>query len=136
MQDLQRPRPHTKDGKGCTLRFLCPKVDCPKGGVSDHNYLLCPKPPTPKKDSGSEEQSSTRAGGKKLGLTEKQEKFLAELTPEQREKYKEAFSNRVSSMVCTKNQDKLKEHPVVMMLLKTTTNSGCLIGTFIDLASN
>lgn len=41
-------RSHSKGDKGCTTRFLCPKVDCRRGGVSDHNYLLCPKPPVPK----------------------------------------------------------------------------------------
>lgn len=129
-------RHHPKDGKGCTPRYLCPKVDCRKGGVSDHNYLLCPKPPTPKKDSSSEEQSIIKIGGKKLGLTNKQEEFLAELTPEQREKYKNAFSNKISSTVCAKAGDGLQEHPVVMMLMEVTTNSGCLIGSLIDLASD
>lgn len=129
-------RLHPKDGKGCTPRYLCPKVDCRKGEVSDHNYLLCPKPPTPKKDSSSEEQSIIKFGGKKLGLTNKQEEFLAELTPEQREKYKNAFSNKISSTVCAKAGDGLQEHPVVMMLMEVTTNSGCLVGSLIDLASD
>lgn len=42
----------------------------------------------------------------------------------------------MSSTVCTVEEDKLKEHPVVMMLLKVTTNSGCPIGTLTDLASD
>ncbi|RXN38928.1 gag-pol fusion poly [Labeo rohita] len=129
-------RPHPKDGKGCTSRYLCPKADCRKGGVLDHNYLLCPKSPTPKKDSSCEEQSTIKFEGKKLGLTSKQEEFLAELTAEQREKYKNAFSNRISSTVCAKVGDGLQEHPVVMMLMGVTTNSGCLIGALIDLASD
>lgn len=36
----------------------------------------------------------------------------------------------------TKAEDALTEHPVVIILLKATTMSGSLIGTFIDLASN
>lgn len=87
----------------------------------------------PKKDTSSEDQNTTRDVGKNLGLTEKQEKSLAELSLEQREKYKEAFSNKVTSTVC-KTEDALKEHPVVMMLLKANTNLGSLIGTLIDLA--
>ena len=129
-------RPHPKDGKGCTPRYLCPKADCRKGGVLDHNYLLCPKPPITKKDSSSEEQSTVKFGGKKLGLTNKQEEFLAEPTLEQREKYKNASSNKASSTVCAQTGDGLPEHPVVMMLMEVTTNSGCLIGTLIDLASD
>lgn len=104
--------------------------------MSDHNYLLCPKPPVPKGETTGEKQRTTTGGGKKLGLTDKREKFLGELTPEQREKYKEAFSNKTTSTVCTKAENALKEHPVVMMLLKATTNSGSLIGTLIDLASD
>lgn len=75
----------------------------------------------PKKDTSSEDQNTTRGVGKNLGLTENQEKSLAELSLEQREKYKEAFSNKVTSTV-------------VMMLLKANTNLGSLIGTLIDLA--
>nr|XP_040024990.1 uncharacterized protein LOC120812847 [Gasterosteus aculeatus aculeatus] len=110
----------TKDGKGCSPRYLCPKGDCRQGGVSDHNYLLCPKPLTPKKDSSSKEQSTITSGGKKLGLTNKQGEFLAELTPEQREKYKNAFLNRISSTACAKAGEGLQEHPVVMMLMEVT----------------
>lgn len=68
-------------------------------------------------------------------MTERQEKFLAELTTEQRQKYKEAFSNQATSAVCAKTEDTLEEHPVVMMLLKAA-NSGPLIGTCINLASD
>lgn len=102
--------------------------------MSDHNYLLCPKPPTPKKDRSSEEQSTV--GGEKVGLTNRQEEFLAELTPEQREKYKSAFSNKVSSTVFAKAGGGVQDHPVMLMLMEVTTNSGCLIGTLIDLASD
>lgn len=73
-----------------------------RGGMYDPNDLLCPKPHAPKMYTASEEQSSTRGGGEKLDLTETQEKFLAELTPQQKEKYKEAFFNKVTSAVCTR----------------------------------
>lgn len=127
---------HPKNGKGCTLQFLCPKADCRKGVMSDHHYLLCPNPLTSTENGNREGPSTSRAGGIKLGLTVKQEEFLAELTPEQREKYKEAFSNKVRSTVCTNSRTGHSEDPVVMMLLNVTTNSGNLIGTLIDLASD
>lgn len=125
-------RSHPMDGKGCTPKYLCPKSDCKNGGVSDHNYLLCPKPPAPKKDG-----NSARGNGKApLGLTKQQEEFLAGLTSEQREQYKNAFSNRTSSTTCAKAGAGRREYPVIMMLLEVTTNSGSLIGTLIDLASD
>lgn len=79
---------HLKDSKGCMPRYLCPKEDGQKGGVSDHNFLLCPKPPTPKRDNNIGDQSTEKIEARKLGLTNKQEEFLAELMTEQREKKK------------------------------------------------
>lgn len=38
--------------------------------------------------------------------------------------------------MCGKAEDALKEHPFVIMLLKATTNSGALIGTLINIASD
>lgn len=128
-------RLHGEDGS-CTQKYLCSKDDCRKGGSSDHNYLLCPKPQIKKKDKKSGEQSDVKVEKRGLGLTDKQEELLAKLSPELKAEFKEAFSNKVSTTVCTSTGSEPKEYPVVMMLLEVTTNSGQLVGTLIDLASD
>ena len=72
---------------------------------------------------------------KGLGLTSQQVELLAKVTPELRAEFRKAFSNKVSTTICTAGGG-LNEYPVVMMLLDVTTNSGQLIGTLIDLASD
>lgn len=121
-------RIHNEDGC-CTERFLCSKEDC-------QNYLLCPLPQTKKNDKKNEEQCKVRVEKKRLGLTDKQEEVLAKLSPELKAEVKEAFSNKISTTVCTSSDSEPIEYPVVMMLLSVTTNSGQLIGTLIDLASD
>lgn len=69
---------------------------------------------------------------KGLGLTDKQEELLAKLSPE----LKEAFSNKVSTTACPSVGREPKEYLVIMMLLEATTNSGQLVSTLIDLASD
>jgi len=128
-------RHHGEDGS-CTLKYLCSKDDCQRGGTSDHNYLLCPKSPIKKRDKSSGEQSDPKVQRRGLGLTDKQEELLAKLSPELKAEFKEAFSNKVSTTVCASSSNKPKEYPVIMMLLEVTTNSGQLIGTLIDLASD
>ncbi|CAL9701094.1 unnamed protein product [Knipowitschia caucasica] len=129
-------RLHDEDS-ACTERFLCSKQDCQKRGASDHNYLLCPLPPqTKKKELKNVEQSKVKVQMKGLGLTERQEEVLAKLSPELKAEVKEAFSNKITTTVCTRSESKPKEYPVVMMLLSVTTNSGHLVGTLIDLASD
>lgn len=81
-------------------------------------------------------RSASKAEKRGLGLTDKQEELLAKLSPELKAEFKEAFSNKVTTTVCATNSSKLKEYPVIMMLLEVTTNSGQLIGTLIDLASD
>ncbi len=107
-----------------------------KRGSSDHNYLLCPKPLIKKRDKTSGEQSDPKVERRGLGLTDKQEELLAKLSPELKAEFKEAFSNKVSTTVCTSISNEPKEYPVIMMLLEVTTNSGQLLGTLIDLASD
>lgn len=126
---------HGDDG-GCTNRYLCSKVDCQKEGFSDHNYLLCPKPQIKKKDEKSREQNDARLGKRGLGLTNKQEELLTKLSPELRAEFKEAFSNKITTKMCASTGCEPKECPVIMMLLDVTTNSGQLVGTLIDLASD
>ena len=130
-------RAHGEDGS-CTTKFLCSKEDCRREGSSDHNYLLCPIPQTRRDPAERKngEQSYSRVKKKGLGLTEKQEELLAKLPPDLKAEFKEAFSNKVSTTVCTSTDSQPEEYPVVMMLLEATTNSGQLIGTLIDLASD
>lgn len=128
-------RHHGEDGS-CTLKYLCSKDDCRRGGSSDHNYLLCPKPPIKKRDKTSGEQSDPKVERRGLGLTDKQEELLAKLSPELKAEFKEAFSNKASTTVCASSSSKPKEYPVIMMLLEVTTNSGQLVGTLVDLASD
>lgn len=128
-------RHHGEDGS-CTLKYLCSKEDCRREGSADHNYLLCPKPPVKKRDKKRGEQSDLKVDKRGLGLTNKQEELLAKLSPELKAEFKEAFSNKVSTTACASSSNKLKEYPVIMMLLEVTTNSGQLVGTLIDLASD
>ncbi|XP_065152486.1 uncharacterized protein [Paramisgurnus dabryanus] len=121
---------HVKDGH-CNPKFLCRKMDCRK--EEPHHYLLCPKSIT--QDTGNEVQGIKRVERKGLGLTSKQEELLAKVTPELRAEFRKAFSNKSSTTICTAGGG-LKEYPVIMMLLEVTTNSGQLIGTLIDLASD
>lgn len=131
-------RAHGEDG--CTQKFLCSKEDCRRGGSPDHNYLLCPMPQIKREKKTGERKSGEQCNAKwekkVLGLTEKQEELLAKLPPELKAEFKEAFSNKVSTTVCTSTGSEPKEYPVIMMLLETTTNSGQQIGTLIDLASD
>lgn len=124
--------PQGEDGS-CTEKFLCSKHECQKRGIADHNYLLCPKPQIKKKDNKSEEQSNAKAEKRGLGLTERQEELLL-LSPELKAEFKEAFSNKVSKTFSTSTGNKPKRYPVITMLLEVTTNSGQLVGTFINLA--
>lgn len=117
----------------CNLKFLCSKMDCRK--EEPHHYLLCPKSIAQEKDGGSEVQGTKKVEKKGLGLTSKQEELLAKVTPELRAEFRKAFSNKASTMICTAGGG-LKEYPVILMLLEVTTNSGQLIGTLIDLASD
>ena len=68
------------------------------------------------------------------GQDSQQEELLAKVTLELRA-FRKAFSNKASTTICTAGGG-LKDYPVVMMLLGVTTNSGQLIGTLIDLASD
>lgn len=126
---------HEEDSS-CTKKFLCAKEDCQKGGSSDHNYLLCPLPHTKGKNKSDAESSNAKPEKKGFGLTDKQEEVLAKLSPELKAEVKEAFSNKISATVCTGAISVPKEYPVVMMLLSVTANSGQLIGTLINLASD
>ncbi|CAL9690628.1 unnamed protein product [Knipowitschia caucasica] len=101
-------RLHDEDS-ACTKRFLCSKQDCQKRGASDHNYLLCPLPPqTKKKELKNVEQSKVKVQMKGLGLTERQEEVLAKLSPELKAEVKEAFSNKITTTVCTRSESKPK----------------------------
>ena len=123
---------HLKDGR-CNPKFLCSKMDCRK--EESHHYLLCPKSIAQDKYTGSEEQGTKRVERKGLGLTSQQEELLAKVTPDLRAELRKAFSNKASTTICTAG-GRLNEYPVVMMLLEVTTNSGQMIGTLIDLASD
>lgn len=112
------------------------KDDCRRGDSPNHNYLLCPNPPTKGRDGEVGEQSDPKVERRKIGLTEKQKELLAKLSPERKAEFKEAFSNKVSTAVCARTSNEPKEYPVIMMLLEVTSNSGQLVGTLIDLASD
>lgn len=123
----------------CKDTYLCRNKDCKKGGSSDHHFFLCPK--------GELRRGEENKGGKDSRrthtLTEEQETFLAELSPQMAEKCKRAFSNMAAITNCA-GQDQsglvkasgLEELPVLMMLLEVTANAGQKIGTLIDLASD
>lgn len=123
----------------CKDTYLCRNRDCKKGGSSDHHFFLCPRGEPRRGEVNKGEKDSRRAHK----LTEEQEDFLAELSPEMAEKCKRAFSNMAAITNCA-GQDQiglvkasgLEELPVLMMLLEVTANAGQKIGTLIDLASD
>lgn len=107
-------------------RFICTKADCRSN--EPHHYLLCPR-------SMPLENTKRKTNGKGLGLTGQQEEVLEKVAPDLREEFRKAFSNKASAITCSAGNGPT-EYPVVMMLLEVTTNSGQLIGTLIDLASD
>lgn len=138
--DLPSKKSHLNANKLCSLclgphsqpvcgnkKIICTKADC--RAEEPHHYLLCSR-------SVPLESTRKKSNGKGLGLTSHQEELLEEVTPELREEFRKAFSNKTTSAItCSAGKAPL-EYPVVMMLLEVTTNSGQLIGTLLDLASD
>ena len=129
---------HDDDGY-CRDTFLCRNKDCKEGGgTPDHHYFLCPKGELKR---GEVEKSGKGSRGKSK-LTEEQEGFLSELSPELAERCKRAFTNKTTVTNNAKVQSELLEKkglselPVIMMLMKVTANAGQKIGTLVDLASD
>ena len=119
--------------KSCNPRFCCSKEGCKsEDGPADHHYLLCPKPPVSK--------DTSRAVNKKRpqGLTEEQEGVIRglNLTSEQEDKMRKAFTNKATSTACSGTGLQEKEHPVLMMLVDVATRGGDYVGALIDLASD
>lgn len=129
-----------EDGDRCSDNYLCRNKDCKKGASSDHHYFLCPKGELKDMVEGKATSKDLKKGSR---LTDEQEEFLAELSPELAERCKRVFTNEVKMINCSE-KDKmglligsgLKELPVIMMLMEVTTNAGQKIGTLIDLASD
>lgn len=122
----------------CRDTYLCRNKDCKKGRSSDHHYFLCPKGEFKRGEVKGETGSRARSK-----LTEEQEDFLAELSPELAEKCRRAFTNKIAHTSSTgRNQSKLltryglRELPVLMMLMEVTSNAGQKVGTLLDLASD
>ena len=125
-----------RDEGGCTQKYLCLKEDCQKGGFSDHNYLLCPNHCPNQQIKRKELKSDAKIGKRGFGLTSKQEELFSKLSPELQAEFKEAFSNKITTKLCASTGSEPNDYPVIMMLLDVTTNSGQLVGTLIDLASD
>ena len=122
---------HVDDGDCTDGDFLCRNADCKRS----HHYLLCPKGvKRPDERKGRRDRKST--------LTEEQEQFLSELSPEMSARCKKAFTNKISVTLDNAGQSELlrrnglSEIPVIMMLQHVTANAGQKIGTLIDLASD
>lgn len=129
---------HEEDD-GCRDTYLCRNRDCRKGSSSDHHFFLCPKGEARR----VEEDKSVKDSRKKYKLTEEQERFIGELSPEMAEKCRKAFTNVTATTNCAEKEQSglmrasgLEELPVLMMLLEVMANAGQTIGTLIDLASD
>lgn len=124
------------DGGGCKDTFLCRNKECKKGGSADHHYFLCPQ------NTKAGDEAFRKSSPSKTKLTDEQEEFLSELSPEMAERCKKAFtngtrvgsSNKVPSPLLKKHR--FSELPVILMLMEVTANAGQKIGTLIDLASD
>lgn len=106
-----------------TRTYLCRNKDCKKGNASDHHFFICPK--------GEPKRSEMEKNRRKFKLTEEQERFMTELSPEMAEKCRSAFSNMAASANHTESETPglveaygLKEPPVILMLLEVTANAG------------
>lgn len=118
---------HQEDNE-CKDTYLCRNQRCRR----DHHFFLCRRGDSKKKET-------YRTG--MIRLTEEQEQFVAELSPDMVEKFKSAFSNVTARSHCTDKRagmdlEASQELPVIMMLLEVTANTGQKIGTLIDLASD
>ncbi|CAI5670371.1 unnamed protein product [Oreochromis niloticus] len=125
----------------CNKNFLCRNEECRRGDASsDHHFFLCLKTPT-RKDTA---RPGTKGGKRRepRGPTEEQEAVFARLglSLEQLEAVRKACTNNVTSKLCAgkglEDESRLKELPVLMMLLDVTTKRGDWIGALIILASD
>lgn len=126
---------HDDDGY-CRDTYLCRNKDCKKEGTSNHHYFLCPKGDSKR----SNEEESGKGSRGKSKLTDEQEGFLSELSPEMAERCRKAFTNNtVRTTSTSKTQSELLEKsglcelPVIMMLMEVTANAGQKIQTLVDL---
>ena len=126
---------HGDDG-GCKDTYLCRSRDCRRGSSADHHFFLCQRGGSKR----SEIDRAQRSSVSRPKLTEDQEKFVSELSPEMEEKFRRAFTNVTAKTHCTDKpgvmKSALQELPVILMLLEVTANAGQKIGTLIDLASD
>ncbi|KAL1249502.1 hypothetical protein QQF64_020507 [Cirrhinus molitorella] len=129
-----------EDENRCSDSYLCRNKDCKRGASSDHHYFLCPKGEL---KIGSEGKVVIKDGKKENRLTDEQEEFLAQLSPELAERCKKAFTNKAKMVNCSEKdqtglvgESGLQELPVIMMLMEVTTNAGQKVGALIDLASD
>lgn len=122
---------HDEDST-CKDTYLCKKPGCRRG----HHFFLCQKA-----DPRKEETETAKSTMKRNKLTEEQQQFMSELSPEMAEKCKRAFTNASARSLKTDRPggmevSAVQELPVILMLLEVTTNAGEGIGTLIDLASD
>ncbi|KAM9764604.1 uncharacterized protein ACNS7B_019486 [Menidia menidia] len=127
------------DSYSCKDTFLCRNKDCNKDGTSDHHYLFCPVGSNKKFSI----ETSRKSSAGKSKLTDEQERFLSELTPEMAEKCRNAFTNSIARTANTNKEQSellmrsgLCELPVILMLMEVTANAGQKVGTLVDLASD
>lgn len=92
--------------------------------------------------SGSEKRSLKENRNVNV-LTVDQVEFLAELSPKLAERCRNDFNNKTATVtfigmaqVGLFKETRVKELPVIMMLMEVTANAGQKIGTLVDLASD
>ena len=127
---------HDDDGE-CKDTYLCKNWDCRRGSSADHHFFLCRRGDS--KRSGMDRPQKSSAS--RHELTDDQETFVSELSPEMAGKFRRAFTNITAKTHCADKpglmeSSALQELPVILMLLEVTANAGQKIGTLIDLASD
>lgn len=127
------------DSDDCKGTYLCKNKDCKSKGRSDHHFLLCPKRNDKRRDS----ERPPKDDKNRKDLTEEQEMFLSELSPELAVRCRKAFTNSSSKVSCSAESKVglLKESgqielPVIMMLMEVIANAGQEIGALVDMASD
>ena len=115
---------HDDDGE-CKDTYLCKNWDCRRGSSADHHFYLCQRGDS--KRSGTDRPQRSSVSRHKL--TDDQEKFVPELSPEMLEKFRRAFTNITAKTHCADKlgvmeSSALPELPVILMLLEVTANAG------------
>lgn len=103
--------------------LTCTEADTRINGSSGHHFSLCLERDSKRSKADKIRKSNPR----KHLLTEEQERFVSEFSPEITEKLSKAFTTVAAESNCKEKLVKLsraKKLPVILMILEVTANAG------------